>query len=159
MTINTARVLVKGEAGDEPIMKSAAIERNLLVFSLWAVFGFAGLAFILEGFKLDSYVISLVGVGSIAAGFIGHLVVNAVFGCGFSKGEAALGIATFGVLAVAFIVGWADGDLSIADYWSGITLFALLILGLFAYLSARYGLRGAFSHLHVRPASRGVSRR
>ena len=103
--------------------KPAMIERDLLVFSIWAVLGFGGLAFLLEGFSRDSYFVSLAGIAAIIAGFIAHMVVNAVFDCGFKPGETALGISSFGVLALAFISGWISGGLSMNDYWSGLTLF------------------------------------
>lgn len=136
--------------------KSAMIERDLLVFSIWAVLGFGGLAFLLEGFSRDSYMISLAGTGAIVAAFVAHIVVNGIFATGFRPGEAALGITAFGALAITFIGGWAVGGLSPADYWSGLTLFAVLAFGLPAYLSTRYGLRGAFSRFHVRHADDGT---
>lgn len=135
--------------------KPAMVERDLLVFSIWAVLGFGGLALVLEGFSRDSYFVSLAGTIAIVAGFVAHIVVNAIFSTGFRPGEAALGISAFGALALAFIGGWAVGGLSPADYWSGLTLFAMLAFGLPAYLSTRYGLRGAFSRFHVRHADDG----
>jgi len=135
--------------------KPAIIERDLLVFSIWAMLGFGGLAFLLEGFSRDSYYLSLVGIASIIAGFISHMVVNAVFDCGFKPGEVALGISSFGVLALAFILGWLSGGLSMNDYWSGLTLFAVLAFGMLIYLSTRYGLRSAFSRFHKRSKGNG----
>jgi hypothetical protein len=135
--------------------KPAMIERDLLVFSIWAVLGFGGLAFLLEGFARDSYLISLAGIVAIVCGFVAHIIVNAIFRCGFRPGEAALGIGAFGVIALVFIVGWAAGDLSRIDYLSGLTLFAVLAFGFLAYLSTRYGLKGAFSRFHVRQADSG----
>mgnify|MGYP000120862676 CR=1 FL=1 len=131
------------------------IERDLLVFAIWAVLGFGGLALLLEGFSRDSYWISLAGIAAIVAGFVAHIVVNGVFDCTFRPGEAALGIGTFGVMALAFIVGWLSGGMSQADYLAGLTLFAVLAFGFLAYLSTRYGLRGAFSHFHHKHADGG----
>jgi hypothetical protein len=135
--------------------KPATVERDLLVFSIWAVLGFGGLAFLLEGFSRDSYITSFAGIAAIVVGFVAHIVVNAIFDCSFRPGEAALGIGTFGVLALAFIGGWATGGLSMSDYLSGLTLFAVLAFGLPVYLSTRYGLRGAFSRFHHKPADSG----
>lgn len=135
--------------------KPATVERDLLVFSIWAVLGFGGLALLVEGFSRDSYVISLAATVMIIAGFVAHIVVNAVFGCGFRPGETVLGISAFGVLALAFISGWAVGGLSPADYWSGLTLLAALGFGLPVYLSTRYGMKGAFSRFHVRHTNDG----
>ncbi|MCZ4291249.1 hypothetical protein [Hoeflea alexandrii] len=135
--------------------KPAMVERDLLVFSIWAVLGFGGLALLVEGFSRDSYVISLAATLTIILGFIAHIVVNAVFDCGFKPGETALGISAFGAVALAFIIGWAMGGLSAADYWSGLTLLAALGFGLPIYLSTRYGMRGAFSSFHVRHVDDG----
>ncbi|MBC7283681.1 hypothetical protein [Hoeflea sp.] len=135
--------------------KPAMVERDLLVFSIWAVLGLGGLALLLEGFSRDSYLVSLAGTAALVAAFVAHMVVNAVFDCGFRPGEAALGISAFGALALAFIGGWAVGGLSPADYLSGLTLLATLAFGLPAYLATRYGLRGAFSRFHVRHADDG----
>ncbi|PHP65801.1 hypothetical protein CSC94_17085 [Zhengella mangrovi] len=132
--------------------KPARVERDLLVFSIWAVLGSGGLCFLLEGFSRDSYLLSLIGIAAIVASFVAHFIVNGIFGVGFGPGEAALGIGVFGVILMVFIGGWAIGALSESDYWSGLTLFAVLALGLPVYLSTRYGLRGAFSHFHVRHA-------
>lgn len=135
--------------------KSAMIERDLLVFSIWAVLGFGGLAFLLEGFSRDSYIVSCAGIAAILAGFIAHMVVNAIFDGGFRPGEAALGVGVFGVLVLVFIGGWITDGLSTIDYWSGLTLFAVLAFGLPIYLSTRYGMRGAFSRFHLDPADDG----
>lgn len=135
--------------------KPAMVERDLLVFSIWAVLGLGGLVLLLEGFSRDSYFVSLAGTAALVATFVAHMVVNAVFDCGFRPGEAALGISAFGALALAFIGGWAVGGLSPADYLSGLTLLATLAFGLPAYLATRYGLRGAFSRFHVRHADDG----
>ena len=140
----------------EPAMPKT-IERDLLVFADWAVLGLGGLCFLLEGFSRDAYLVSLVGIVAIVLGFSAHIVINAIFDTGFRPGEAALGIGSFGVIALAFIGGWATGGLSMSDYWSGLTLFAVLALGMPVYLSTRYGLRNAFSRFHIRPADTDVT--
>ena len=133
----------------------ATVERDLLVFSIWAVLGFLGLAFLLEGLTRDSYPVALIGIALIVAGFVAHIVINQLFGNGFRRGETALGIAVFGVLALIFIAAWIAGELSVADYVSGLTLFGVLVTGLFVYLATRHGLRGAFSQFHFRPEHDG----
>jgi hypothetical protein len=135
-----------------PMATPHKTERGILVFAIWAVLGFAGLGFVLEGFARDSYLISLLGTGLLAAAFIAHIIVNAVFAQGFEPGEAALGIGVFGLLAGVFIVSWFGGALSMADFHAGLTLFGGLVAGFLAYLSTRYGLRGAFSRFHAATA-------
>lgn len=141
----------------KPAISTTMTERDLLVFANWAVLGFGGLCFLLEGFARDTYLVSLAGIVAIVAAFAAHIVINAIFDTGFRPGEVALGIATFGVIALIFIGGWLAGGLSMSDYWSGLTLFAVLALGMPVYLSTRYGLRGAFSRFHIRPADSDAS--
>ncbi len=123
-------------------------ERQLLVFATWCVCGFAGFAFLLEGFSRDAYLISLIGIAFVVAGFVAHIVINAIFGTGFSQGETALGIGSFGVVVAAFAGGWIAGEYGQSDIWSGLTLIVIISVGLLAYLSTRYGMRGAFSQFH-----------
>ncbi|MCY0148610.1 hypothetical protein OEG84_13060 [Hoeflea sp. G2-23] len=130
-------------------------ERDLLVFSIWAVLGFGGLAFLLEGFKRNSYLITLLGTAFIVAGFVAHIIVNGLYQQGFRSGETALGIGLFGVLTFTFIAGVFSGGMSMVDYYSGLTLFAVLVVGFIAYLSTRHGLRGAFSRFHVKTSVSG----
>jgi len=133
----------------------ARMERSILVFSIWAVLGILGLGFLLEGFSRDAYPVSLVGIALIVLAFLAHIIVNAIFGQGFLMGETALGIGSFGILALLFIIGWLASDLSTSDYHSGITLFSVLLAGFIAYLATRYGLRGAFSRFHIKPHDSG----
>ena len=126
------------------------IDRGILVFSIWGAFGFLGLCFLLEGFSEVSYLVSLAGITLMVASFVAHIVVNAVFNQGFTSGETALGIGSFGILALVFVIGWAEGGMPMANFFAGLTLFGVLAAGLLVYLSTRYGLRGAFSRFHVK---------
>ncbi|MGV8988915.1 MAG: hypothetical protein ACOH2H_21915 [Cypionkella sp.] len=135
------------------------VERGILVFSVWAVLGFLGLGFLLEGFAQDSYLVSLVGTGLIAATFVGHIIINDLFAQGFTQGETALGLGAFGVLVLTFVLGWLSGQMSTTDFYSGLTLFGMLVLGFLSYLATRYGLRGAFSRFHFQPEAGKESRR
>lgn len=125
-------------------------ERGILVFSIWAVLGFAGLGFVLEGFARDAYWVSTLGTATLIAALIAHIIVNALFDQGFDPGEAALGIGSFGLMALVFLFASVRGALTTSDFHSGLTLFGALAAGFLAYLTTRYGLRGAFSRFHTR---------
>jgi hypothetical protein len=127
-----------------------SIERNLLVFIIWACLGFLGLGIILEGFSRDTWVISAMGVTLIVLAFSAHIVVNGVFDTGFTRGETALGMGCYGLLGLTFIFGAFTGKLSMSDLYSGLILFGVLALGLIVYLATRHGLRGAFSQFHIK---------
>jgi len=135
------------------------VERGILVCSIWAILGFLGLGFLLEGFAQNSYLMSLLGCALIMASFGAHIIVNAVFEQGFTNGETALGISAFGVFAVVFIAGWLEGSMSMADFYAGLTLVGALVVGFLTYLATRYGVRDAFSRFHIKSASMSGARR
>ena len=139
---------------DQP--NTASVDRGILVFAIWAVLGFLGLGVVLEGFKLDVWAISAGGIATVMVAFIAHIIVNAIFDTGFTRGETALGIGAYGLLGLIFILGMASGTISKTDYYSGLTFFGALAAGFLAYLATRHGLRGAFSRFHVKTvATRG----
>ena len=133
--------------------KALTVDRGILVFCIWSVLGFLGLGLLLEGLKLDSWAVSAVGVATVLLAFAGHIIVNAIFATGFSRGETALGIGAYGLLGLVFVLAAATGTMSRADYYSGLTFFGALALGFIAYLATRHGLRGAFSRFHVKAAA------
>ncbi|MGC4023814.1 MAG: hypothetical protein QM744_00705 [Mesorhizobium sp.] len=135
------------------------VERTIIVFCIWASLGFLGAAGLVEGFSRDSLAISLIGLAGLLAAFVAHIILNAVFGQSFTRGEAALGIGAFGLFAFAFIASWFAGILSRADYFTGIAAFAAIGAGFLIYLAARYGTRGAFSQFHIPPAQNNGERR
>lgn len=133
---------------DQPNVPS--VDRAILVFAIWAVLGFFGLGVLLEGFRLDQWSVSAGGVFLIMLAFVAHIIVNGIFDTGFSPGETALGIGAYGLLGLVFIAGALGRRMSMADYYSGLTLFGLLAAGFLVYLFTRHGLRGAFSRFHVK---------
>lgn len=151
--LRTSSRLAKGlsPAPLSPSGTDAGLQRLILIFCIWAVLGFFGLGLFLEGLKDDSWALAATGVGVIALAFAAHIIVNGVFDTGFSQGEAVLGIGTYGLLGLVFVVAAASGSLSMTDYYACLTLFAVLSVGFLAYLSTRHGLRGAFSRFHIRP--------
>lgn len=134
-------------------------DRSILVFAIWAVAGFLGLGFILEGMMHDEAVASGIGVGLVISAFIAHIIVNAVFHQGFTRGETALGIGVYGLTGFVFILAFATGRLGVVGYTTGIALFGLIAAGFLAYLVTRFGMRGAFSQFHVHAASAEETRR
>lgn len=127
------------------------IERSILIFATWAVLGFLGLGVFLEGLERDIWLVSASGVAVIVLAFVTHIIINGIFGTGFTRGETALGIGTYGLLGLIFVVAAIGGTMTMADYYSGLTLFGTLTAGFLAYLFTRHGLRGAFSRFHIKP--------
>jgi len=125
------------------------VERGIVVFCSWAVFGFIGLGFLLEGGARDSLLTGLVGVAGLVAGFVAHMIINFVFAQPFSLGETALGLGLFALGVLGFIAGWLDGALSRTDFYIGLSLLAVLVVGFLIYVTTRHGVRGAFDRFDV----------
>jgi hypothetical protein len=138
----------------ELLNKEKNVERGIIVFCNWAVFGLVGLGFLLEGGARDVYLIGLVGVVGIISGLAGHIIINRVYGQGFSFNETALGLGMFATLLIIFIVSWAFAALSRTVIELGLTLLATLVMGFVVYVSTRYGLRGAFNRFDATSGSR-----
>ncbi|MDR3372902.1 MAG: hypothetical protein P4L98_04155 [Ancalomicrobiaceae bacterium] len=130
-------------------------ERGLLVFAIWATLGAAGLCFTLEGLSRDALMLALAGTGAVVAAFVAHMIVNWVYGQGFTRGEATLGIGAYGLLALVFVLAWLSGGVDRAGYLAGLAFFGTLGFGFVAYLAARHGLRGTFSQFHVHGSATG----
>lgn len=133
--------------------RSPNLERNILVFAIWAVLGFLGLGIFLEGLARDLWLLSALGIALIVVAFGAHIIVNGIFGTGFSPGETALGIGAYGFLGLVFVLATVGDDMTTADFYSGLTLFGVLAAGFLAYLLTRHGLRNAFSQFHIKSAS------
>ncbi len=128
-----------------------ATEKRLAVATNWALFAPFGLCFILSGFGTEQWLVSLGGFALIVAGFIAHVIVNAVFKTGFSAGEVATGFVAFGVALTGFILACLlDHDLGAIDIASGIAGFAAIVACFLVYLVTKFGLKGAFSQFHVK---------
>jgi len=126
-----------------------SIERGILVFSIWATLGFLGLGFWLEAMARDALLLALLGIGLTVAAFVAHIVVNTVFRQGFTRGETALGIGLYGLMALLYVGARLQGGMSAEGALSGLALFGALAVGFIVYLATRYGVRGAFSRFHA----------
>ncbi len=132
---------------------SQKIERGIIVFCNWTVFGLVGLGLLMEGGARDSFLLGSVGVGSIIVGFSGHILVNSIFQQSFTLGETVLGLGLFAIFVLTFIALWIGGGLSRVDFNIGLSLLAVLVAEFLVYVISRYGLRGAFKRFDVIPTT------
>lgn len=126
------------------------IERRVLVFAIWMTLGTLGLCLVLQGLADDNLSLGLAGSAAFAAGFIAHLIVNAIAGCGFSKGEVAFGTAFVTAMSSLVVGGWAMGGYSVTDQRVAAVFMSVLLLGVLAYLTVKFGVKGLFSRFHNR---------
>ena len=113
------------------MISEQTIERRVLIFSLWMTLGTIGLCLVLQGLADDNFGFGIAGSATLAAGFIGHLIINSVFETAFTQGEVAFGTGFVTLTALLVVMG-------------------VLLLGVLTYLVVKYGVRGVFSRFHSR---------
>ena len=139
------------------------LDRHALVMAIWTPSAFVAATLLHMGLAMGA------GGWWIAAGFavlhvafVGHIIVNAVLGTGFTTGETALGTAAFAAALVALPVSalfGAPGTGGPLFLPVGLGL-ASLVVAVVLYLVITLGPRGAFQAFDVirdnnpRPASR-----
>jgi len=132
------------------MISEQTIERRVLIFALWMTLGTIGLCLVLQGLADDNFGFGIAGSATLAAGFIGHLIINSVFETAFTQGEMAFGTGFVTLTALLVVMGWARGNYSIADQQIAAVLMSVLLLGVLTYLVVKYGVRGVFSRFHSR---------
>ena len=121
----------------------------MLVFCNCLVFGLIGLGFLLEGGSRENFLIGVIGIVGIIAGFVVHIIINHISSTGFTMGEVALGLALFAFGAVTFILSWIIGAMSLVAFQIGLLQLAILVIGFLAYVATRYGVAVAFRKFDV----------
>jgi hypothetical protein len=142
-------------AGDAEVTDEAEgeadLENRLAVLTNWSFWGSFGVCFVLSGFSDSQYLVGLAGFSLIGVAFVSHLIINRIFATSFRDGEVTTAVAAFGIALLAFIVAWIVApDMDRPRVWLGLTGAALGVGGLFAYLTARFGLINSFSMFHIK---------
>lgn len=125
------------------------LEKRLAVVTSWGLFASFGMSFLLTGFSTAQWWAGLLGYALLVAGFIGHLIINRVFGVGFSGGEIALGLVVLGISVMGFIGSWLfDPGFGPVNLGIGLAGFAAMTACLLGTLVIRYGVRGSYRIVH-----------
>lgn len=133
-----------------PTARERALDRHALVTALWLAAGVVALALFHTGFSGAGAGFILAAFAVILAGFIGHVIVNAVFATGFSPRELALGLVLYGCALVAFgLSTLLQPDIRATIFIPAGAGFALLLAAVVFYMVTRAGLRGAFENFDV----------
>lgn len=132
------------------MISEQTVERRVLVFAVWMTLGTIGLCLVLQGLADDHFGFGAAGSATLAAGFIGHLIINSVFETEFTQGEVAFGTGFVTLSAMLVVAGWAHGNYSHADQQIAAVLMSVLLVGVLTYLIVKFGVKGVFSRFHSR---------
>ena len=112
----------------------------------WALLAALGLCCVLSGFAQADPVLGLLGFALFVAGFIAHVIINRIFGIGFSNPQVALGLTAFVLAAIAFVASCIFNPFfSHVDVFVGLAGFSALMACFIAYILINYGIRGSYA--------------
>jgi len=141
---------------------SDRLDRHALVMAIWVPVAFLAAVLLHKGLVSGGDWWLFAGFAAIILAFVGHIVINAVLGTGFTAGERALGLVAFAVALLALFAVELFGPSALAGRIFlpvGLGLVALVV-AVIAYMVIAFGPRGAFERFDVirdnnlRPASR-----
>lgn len=133
-----------------PLGKNEALDRHALVMACWLAAAMPAAILFEYGFGRGGTPYILAGFAAILAGFVAHVIVNVVYGTGFSPRELGLGLVIYGLALVLFVV------LSLVSASFAAHNFLPLSIGFITtgavvvfYLITRFGARRAFEAFDV----------
>lgn len=127
------------------------LDRHALVMAIWIPSTFVAAILLHRGLVAGGDWWILAGFAAVIAAFVGHIIVNAVLGTGFTTGERALGILFFAVSLLGFLLTVLLGaaELSARIFLPvGLGLMSLAV-AVVAYLVIAFGARSAFEKFDV----------
>ena len=124
----------------------SVVQRRLLVWTSWGVFGAFGLAFAVSGFSRADLISGLLGFGLIVAGYVAHIIINRLHRAAFSVGEVALGSIAFAASAASFALSWIVAPVfPAANVAIGLSGFAAILAVFVFYMIAVHGVQGSIA--------------
>lgn len=126
---------------------SRLTERRLAVTTSWGLFGSFGVCLICTGFGAPSLAAGLSGFALMIAGFVSNVIINRIFGSGFTEGEVALGLGAYAVALLTFSLSWILLHFRFMQIVIGISGFAALAVCFLFYTVSSHGVRGSLELL------------
>ena len=124
---------------------SERLDRHALVLAVWLPAGFVALGLLHYGFGAGGTWWVAAGFAALLAGFVAHVIVNAVLGTVFTRGEAGLGMVLYASAMVALVLAMllVDG-FAVRFFLPGAGGMIVLLLAAVFDMLIRFGTRGTF---------------
>jgi hypothetical protein len=128
----------------------ARLDRHALVMSIWLALGFVAAALLARGFHTAEPLPVYGAFTVVIAGFVGHVIINAVSRTLFSAREVALGLVVYAVALVGFLLALLLRSEPVLALFVplSIGLLVLAVVVIF-YMVTHFGARGAFRAFDV----------
>jgi hypothetical protein len=127
-----------------------ALDRHALVLAIWLPLILVAATAFHYGFAAGGWPFIGVGFVVLLTAFIGHVIVNIVFGTQFTPREVALGLVVYGVSVLGFVLAMLLSSSFESLYAVPVSLGLLgmasaIVIAMILWL----GLRGAFESFDV----------
>jgi hypothetical protein len=127
-----------------------ALDRHALILAIWLPLILVAATAFHYGFAAGGWPFIGVGFVVLLAAFIGHVIVNIVFGTQFTPREVALGLVVYGVSVLGFVLAMLLSSSFESLYAVPVSLGLLgmasaIVIAMILWL----GLRGAFESFDV----------
>lgn len=133
-----------------------ALDRHALVTTVWLSAGLVAATLFHYGLRHDGPWVVGGAFGMIAAGFVGHVIVNAVLGTRFTPREVALGLGLYAGALIAFgIATLANPHFAARAFLPVSAGFLVLFIVVVFTMIVQSGVRGAFDSFDVIRTFRG----
>lgn len=141
---------VTGDPRDAESGEWARLDRHALVMSIWLSAGFVAVTLFAHGCRELAMLSVIGGFATVLAGFIGHVIINAVSGTTFTPREVALGLVAYSLALLWFMLALLFGlEIAKALFFPLIAGFIALPLAVIFYMVVHFGVRGAFEAFDV----------
>lgn len=142
-----------------PTTTEQALDRHALVMTIWLTAGLIAATLFHYGLGEGGAMFLLGAFGIILAAFVGHIVVNVVFGTAFSPRELALGLVLYAAALIAFgLATLAQPEFRARAFAPVSAGFVLIFFGVAFYTVTTASMRGAFEAFDVIRSFRAPSR-
>lgn len=126
------------------------LDRHALVMAIWVAFGFAAVVLINHGLGQGGAAFLFAGAGSVILGFLGHVIVNAVYGTTFTPRELALALVVYVVCLISFgVATLLDRDFASRNFLALSADFIVIGVVVITYMILHFGVRRTFQAFDV----------
>lgn len=135
---------------DDGTRALSVLDRHALVMSIWLAIGFVALALLARGFREGGMIFVFGGFGTVIAGFVGHVITNAVTCTRFTSREIALGLVVYALALIGFLLALLVGSEAVLARFVPLSIgFLALAVVVVFYMVTHFGTRGAFRAFDV----------
>lgn len=133
-----------------PEPDQSALDRHALALAIWLSAGFIATVLLVHAFDGGSPWTAAGGFAAFLAGFVAHVIVNAVWRTGFTPRELALGLCLYGAGLVWFLLALLFGSVAAEHLFVPVGLgFLAILIAVVFYLVTYFGVRRAFEGFDV----------